>query len=225
MPGKVIINGFWLLYLGFFITACQQLPMVDIIDDDDSRYAPVSPETMIPPPVKNGSLYQSGYSVSLFEDHRARRVGDVLTIILSEKTVSSKSAETSVSKDNSTAVGGATLNGLSLEAAMQGQRAFSGSGETDQSNSLQGNISVTVAAVLPNGVLMVRGEKWITLTRGEEVIRVSGLIRPADIRPDNTVASTKLADARIRYSGKGELGDANSMGWLARFFNSPFFLF
>ena len=108
---------------------------------------------------------------------------------------------------------------------MEGSRSFAGSGDADQSNSLEGTITVTIAEVLPNGVLRVRGEKWITLTRGEELLRVSGLIRPADIRPDNTVSSSKLGDARIRYSGKGQLGDSTGMGWLARFFNGPLFPF
>lgn len=213
--------GCWILS----ITACQQLPIFDSLEANDPRFAPVSAASMIPPNPSNGSIYQSGYGVSLFDDHRAKRVGDMLTIMLSESTVSSKSSQANTKKDNSTAVGGATFNGLSIEAAMEGSRSFTGSGGADQSNSLEGTITVTIADVLPNGVLVVRGEKWITLTRGEELLRVSGLIRPTDIRPDNTVSSSKLGDARIRYSGKGQLGDTTGMGWLARFFNGALFPF
>ena len=88
------------------------------------------------------------------------------------------------------------------------------------SNSLNGNITVTVHQVLPNGVLIVRGEKWLTLNQGDEYIQVSGMVRPQDIGPDNTVESTKLADARISYSGTGAVHDTNVMGWLSRFFVS-----
>ncbi|PCJ21903.1 MAG: flagellar basal body L-ring protein FlgH [Gammaproteobacteria bacterium] len=207
------------------MAACQQLPVFEPLEENDPRFAPVTTASIIPPKISNGSIYQLGYGVSLFDDHRAKRVGDVLTILLSESTVSSKSAQSNTSKDNSTAVGGATFNGLSVEAAMEGSRSFSGSGASDQSNSLQGTITVTVAEVLANGVLVVRGEKWITLTRGEELLRVSGLIRPADIRPDNTVESSKLGDARIHYSGKGQLAESTGMGWLARFFSGPLFPF
>ena len=86
------------------------------------------------------------------------------------------------------------------------------------SNSLSGNITVTVHDVLPNGVLMVKGEKWLTLNQGDEYIRISGMVRPQDIGSDNTVESTKLADARIAYSGTGSVNDSNVMGWMSRFF-------
>ena len=118
-----------------------------------------------------------------------------------------------------------SLHGLALSTALEGGREFSGSADTDQSNSLKGSITLTVIEVLPNGVLSVRGEKWITLTRGEELIRVSGLVRPRDIEQNNTVLSGKLANSRITYSGRGELADTNRMGWFARIFISPFFFF
>ncbi|HSG61723.1 MAG TPA: flagellar basal body L-ring protein FlgH, partial [Pseudomonadales bacterium] len=99
-------------------------------------------------------------------------------------------------------------------------RDFTGSADSDMSNSLSGNISVTVSDVLPNGVLVIRGEKWLTLNRGEEFIRIRGLVRAEDIAADNTISSTLIADARITYSGTGELADTNRQGWLTRFFNS-----
>ena len=79
---------------------------------------------------------------------------------------------------------------------------------------------VTIADVLPNGLLVIRGEKWMTLTNGQEFIRISGLIRPDDVASNNTVSSTKVADARISYSGTGDLAAANKQGWASRFFNS-----
>lgn len=192
---------------------------------DAPRYAPVSPASLVPPPSPHGAIFQAGYSRGLFDDQRASRVGDVVTILLSENTSSKKSTETKLTKDNDTSAGGMTLHGLAVSQAMSGEREFSGSADADQSNSLSGSITVTVADVLPNGVLFVRGEKWITLTNGDELIRVSGLVRRADISPNNTIISTKLADSRITYSGRGELADSGRMGWLARLFVSPFFFF
>ena len=90
---------------------------------------------------------------------------------------------------------------------------------------MNGSITVTVAEVLPNGNMIVRGEKWLTLNQGEEYIQISGIVRPQDVRTDNTIFSTLVADARIAYSGKGMLANANSPGWLARFFNSPIWPF
>ncbi|MDF3013473.1 MAG: flgH, partial [Cellvibrio sp.] len=113
-----------------------------------------------------------------------------------------------------------TIKGREFTTTLEQDRTFDGSADADQSNSLQGNITVTIAEILPNGNLMVRGEKWITLNRGDEFIRISGLVRPEDIAPDNTILSTRLANAKISYSGTGALADASSMGWLSRFFNS-----
>jgi flagellar L-ring protein FlgH len=84
---------------------------------------------------------------------------------------------------------------------------------------------VTVADVLPNGNLVVRGEKWLTLNQGDEYIQISGIVRPIDIRTDNTVLSGLVADARITYSGKGMVADSNKMGWLSRFFASAIWPF
>lgn len=219
---KLIIKGALFIMLASVLSACQSMMPPK---PDEPRYAPVVSSSLVAPPKQNGSIYQAGYSRGLFEDQRAKRVGDIVTIILDERTASKKSTETSLSKENETSVGGMTLHGLALEEALAGEREFSGSADADQSNSLQGNITVTVADVLPNGVLFVRGEKWITLTNGDELIRVSGLVRPADISPNNTVVSTKMADSRITYSGRGELADTGRMGWLARLFVSPFFFF
>jgi flagellar L-ring protein precursor FlgH len=118
-----------------------------------------------------------------------------------------------------------SYKGLSLENSIAHNRTFSGDADADQSNSLEGNITVTVAEILPNGNLIVRGEKWITLNRGDEFIRISGIIRPDDIAPDNTVVSTRLANAKISYSGTGTLADSQTMGWFSKFFNSGWWPF
>ncbi|WP_372865505.1 flagellar basal body L-ring protein FlgH [Spongiibacter sp.] len=175
-----------------------------------------------------GSIYQAGYGMSLFLDRRARQVGDVITVMLSEKTDASKSSNTATGKDSNISVPGVTLLGRGvtykgtpiLNTSVGSEQDFSGQGSSSQSNSLTGSITVTVSEVLRNGSLRVRGEKWLTINQGDEFIRIQGIVRPEDIAADNSVPSFKVADARITYSGKGALADANSMGWLGRLFQS-----
>ena len=198
----------------------------------DPYYAPsVSPAASMPQRTE-GSLFQERYGLSLFDDRKALNVGDIITITLTERTVSRKSSGVNVSKESDTSFNAGPLfgnnpafKGSTLETALQQNREFNGDAGADQSNSLQGNITVTVAEVLPNGNLVVRGEKWMTLNRGDEFIRISGIVRPDDISPNNTVVSTRLANAQISYSGTGTLADSQSMGWLARFFNSEYWPF
>ena len=191
---------------------------------------PIAPEQM---ERSAGAIYASGGDVRLFEDLRARRVGDILTIRLSERTNATKSASTSTSKTTAVDVDNPTLGGRPLTASgtnvldnvLNSDHSFSGEGDSSQSNSLQGSVTVSVARVLANGYLEVRGEKWIRLNQGDEYVRISGIVRPYDIEPDNSVSSEKVAGARIAYSGKGALADANAQGWLARFFNKPWMPF
>ncbi|AOU98484.1 flagellar basal body L-ring protein [Acidihalobacter yilgarnensis] len=188
---------------------------------------------VMPPPPKpasqnNGAIYQSANSVPLFEDQRARHVGDILTVILNESTNANKSADTATSRDTSinvsapTVLGaGVTYNGKSLlSAGLASKNAFAGKGSSTQSNQLSGTISVTVAQVLSNGNLIVQGEKWIALNQGREYVRFRGIVRSADITPLDTVLSTQVANAEIAYGGRGVLNDANREGWLAKFFNA-----
>jgi flagellar L-ring protein precursor FlgH len=183
--------------------------------------------------VSAGAVFNPAGSYDLFMDLRARAVGDILTIALIEKTNAQKEQSTSTAKKSKTdtgtpiiAGGPVTLNGKQiLNNTFTGDRAFDGKADSSQSNSLIGNITVSVAERLPNGNLLVRGEKLININQGEEYIRLQGIIRPVDIGPDNTVASTKVADAKISYSARGALADTNKQGWLSRFFNSPIFPF
>lgn len=194
---------------------------------DDPAYAPTIASSMPVPQRTEGSLYQDAYGVSLFNDRKALFVGDVITVTLSERTVSRKSSGVTTGKKSGVNFNAGPLLGVNpsfkgneLTTALEQNRTFDGSADADQSNSLQGNITVTVAEILPNGNLIVRGEKWITLNRGDEFIRISGIVRPEDIAPDNTIVSTRLANAKISYSGSGELASTQKMGWLSRFFNS-----
>lgn len=197
---------------------------------NDPYYAPVLSTRPVPDKPVNGSLYRENIALDLFGDRKAARVGDIITVVLQENTSSSKSSTVEVTKESETSTPletGAsvfgltpTVGNLNLGVNIGADREFTGESGADQSNQLNGSISVTVVDTYPNGTLVIRGEKWITLNRGEEFIRISGLVRPGDISPDNMVMSTKIANARIQYSGTGELADAQEMGWLTRFFNS-----
>jgi flagellar L-ring protein precursor FlgH len=198
----------------------------------DPYYAATIPTASSVPQRTEGSLYQGNYGMALYTDRKALNVGDIITVTLAERTVSSKSSGVSVDKESELDFNAGPLlgtnpsfRGNTLDTNLSQNRAFSGDAGADQSNSLEGNITVTVAEVLPNGALVVRGEKWITINRGDEFIRISGIVRPDDVSPDNTVPSTRLANAQISYSGTGTLADSQSMGWLSRFFNSGYWPF
>jgi flagellar L-ring protein precursor FlgH len=159
---------------------------------------------------------------SLTSDVRAFRAGDVLTVELQESTQASKKSGTQIGKNGSVSVKQPSLMGsiLPLEAELGGKRSFDGSGSSSQQNTLRGSVTVIVQRVMPNGLLQVRGEKRLVLNQGEETVRLAGYVRAADIDANNRVSSQRVADARIRYSGRGSLADANQPGWLTRFFNS-----
>ncbi|MGM0952462.1 MAG: flagellar basal body L-ring protein FlgH [Pseudomonadota bacterium] len=192
-------------------------------EPNDPAYAPARAQSMEQRNSDSGAIFQVARNYNLYGDTKALNVGDVLTVLLEESTSASKNAETSIGKDQELGLAEPNIFGydkLGLSASANLERDFEGSAEADQSNSLAGSISVTVVDVLPNGVLEVRGEKWLSLTNGDEYIRMTGLVRPQDIQPDNTVASNRVADARFAYGGTGDFDQANQMGWLARFFNS-----
>jgi flagellar L-ring protein precursor FlgH len=182
-----------------------------------------------PPPAGNGSIFNvnSGYA-SLVEGNRARNVGDPLTILLFEQTTTSKMVGTKTDRN-----GGISLTPPSqgpfafaspeaLKAS--GQSSFKGQGNTTQTNSLVGEVGVTIVEVRPNGTALVRGEKQMLLSQGKEWVQVSGIVRLSDIDTLNRVRSNQVADARIEYTGNGSIQRAGREGWLSRIFNiiSPF---
>jgi flagellar L-ring protein FlgH len=199
----------------------------------DPLYSPVDLKAERFQPVNNGSIYQQGRSVRLFEDSKAFRIGDLLSVTLSESTNASKSAETKTAKDDSVSLGAGTLLGVTpsykgksvLNNALGAERAFTGSGDSAQSNSLRGEITVMVVDIYPNGNLLVRGEKILGLNQGSEYIRLTGIVRPQDVSSSNIVLSGKLANSRIYYGGGGVVAESNTKGWLSRFFDSPVFPF
>jgi flagellar L-ring protein FlgH len=195
---------------------------------DDAQWAATAPVAPAAAPVADGAIYHDQQGMELFADPRAHRTGDILTIVLVENTQAVKKANTSTSKTNKDTIGAPSLLGHTFNKASVGidsDHSFDGGGSSSQSNQLTGNITVTVAQRLGNGNLLVRGEKWLTINQGQELIRIAGIVRPQDIAPDNTVPSTRVADARIGYTGRGSLADANTQGWLSRFFNSKWMPF
>jgi len=174
----------------------------------------------------NGAIYQAAAYRPLFEDRRARHVGDVLTIVINEKTQAGKKASSNGSKTGAIDSSISAVAGLPLKTFQgMGVKADSSTEYDDKSainssNTFSGNITVTVIEVLPNGNLAVAGEKQIALDKGTEYIRLSGVVQPDTIQAGNTVSSAKVADARIEYRTSAKLDSAEVMSWLARFFLS-----
>jgi len=166
----------------------------------------------------------SADTISLTSDARAFRVGDVVTVILQETTQASKKAGTSFSKGSTASVTPITALGKIFPKTgidMNADRSFTGDSTSTQQNALSGAVTVIVQEVLPNGLLRVSGEKRLQLNQGEEFLRLKGYVRAGDIDNDNQVSSLRVANARIAYSGQGTLADANTPGWLTRFFTGP----
>ena len=195
---------------------------------EQQSWEPATPQPSVYTPATDGAIFTAGTEVRLFEDRKAGRVGDILTVRLVERTNASKNSATSTAKSteaelaNPTVFGRPiTMNGVPLfEGSLSGDQTFDGSGSSSQSNSLTGDITVTVIEQLPNGNLRIRGEKWVTLNQGREFIRLSGIIRKDDIETDNSVFSNRIAEAEIAYSSRGVMAAANRMGLISRFFHS-----
>jgi flagellar L-ring protein precursor FlgH len=193
-----------------------------------SEYAPVLAPPL-PATTANGAIFQAanGYA-PLTSGSRASMVGDLLTITLVERTQAAKTSASNTDRSGNIGLTPPTTGPLSLfspsDAAVSGGAKFDGKGAATQSNQLNGELSVTIAQVYPNGTMLIRGEKMLTLNRGDEQIRISGIVRAADIGPDNRILSTRVADAKISYSGKGDIARASRQGWLSHFFSilSPF---
>jgi flagellar L-ring protein precursor FlgH len=196
-------------------------------------YAATPPIAVPEVAINDGAIFQSGHDIPLFENSVARRVGDILTIILSERTNASKSASTTTAKNTKLDLPGPTIAGAPvtingtevLSMSANNKTQFDGTGDSSQSNELTGNITVTVAERMANGNLLVRGQKWIMINQGREFVRIQGIVRPIDISPSNTVPSYKVGDASISYGSQGVIEAANHKSLLARFFDSKWMPF
>ncbi len=214
------------------LSGCAYIPHKPLVDGTTTAQpAPAGA------PVPNGSIFQTvqpmnyGYQ-PLFEDRRPRNIGDTLTIALQENVSASKSSSANASRNGASKFGVATapryLDGLlgnaRADMEMSGDSTFGGKGGANANNTFNGTITVTVNQVLVNGNLHVVGEKQIAINQGTEFIRFSGVVNPRTISGSNSVTSTQVADARIEYVGNGYINEAQTMGWLQRFFLnvSPF---
>lgn len=208
--------------LSLVLTGCETLdPKVEVAEQRTMRPQPV-PDVQ----ASNGAIFQAVNYRPLFEDHRARLAGDTLTINIVERVQASQKSSTTVDKSGSVEAGVTALPFLSpnsfnrASASGSSSNTFQGKGGTEASNNFTGTITATVIEVLPNGHLVIAGEKQIGLNKNVEVMRFSGRVDPRSIQAGNTVASSQIADVRIQYKGQGQQAEAQGIGWLARFFLS-----
>ncbi|MCE5182875.1 MAG: flagellar basal body L-ring protein FlgH [Betaproteobacteria bacterium] len=225
-----------LLIIGLMtLSGCSTVPPTNVHQPMTVRPAPL-PDRV----ASGGAIFQANYSRPLFEDRRARNIGDVLTINISETTSASKNVSSTADKASSVSqtmttptimgytptpqglgVAGITRgSNFDTSITASGAQSFSGKGDSAQKNALLGTLTVTVIDVLPNGNLLVSGEKQMGINEGTEYVRFSGVVNPSTISSANTVASTQVADARIEFKGRGELDSAQAMGWLTKLFMS-----
>ena len=172
----------------------------------------------------NGAIYQAASSRPLFEDRRARFVGDTITVAITESTTASTKSNNQLDKSNSATASVTGLSGLpgkgllGLDLNAKSANSFNGKGQAANNNVFTGNMTVTVIDVMPNGNLLVSGEKQLAIGHEQEYVRISGVVNPSFVDAFNTVPSSRIADARIEYKSAGQISDGEVMGWLARFF-------
>jgi flagellar L-ring protein precursor FlgH len=215
--------------LGMVLGGCALIPPEPVVSGPTTA-APPAPLALAAP---SGSIFQPTLygNYPLFEDRRPRNIGDIITIVLNEKTQAAKNVATNTGRSGSASLDVAAAPGFmgswanaKLNADMSGSNSAKGKGDSSANNSFNGTITTTVIGVLPNGNLQVAGEKQIAINRGSEYIRFSGVVDPRSIAGSNSVSSTQVADARIEYRNKGIMDEVQTMGWLQRFFLnfSPF---
>jgi flagellar L-ring protein precursor FlgH len=214
-----------LITLGVWLTGCaslQNTPEVDVVPVSAVRYAAPAPVAAVP----TGGIFQAVSYRPAFEDPRARLPGDSLTIQITERVSASQKSSASIDRsgDVSASVSAfpfmkAPLLGK-LDVGASSSNSFAGQGGTESANTFSGSITATVLEVLPNGHLVVAGEKQIGVNQNVDVLRFSGTVDPRQIQPGNVIPSTQVANARIESRGRGAQGEALSIGWLGRFFLS-----
>ncbi|WP_153099116.1 flagellar basal body L-ring protein FlgH [Paraburkholderia hayleyella] len=205
--------------LAGLLGGCGLVPKEPIIQQPMTAAPPIPPQAQTP-----GSIYNPGYAGRpLFEDQRPRNIGDILTIVIAENVNATKSSGANTNRQGSTNLAVPTagfLPGFFSRANLDatGANKFQANGGANASNTFNGTITVTVTNVLPNGNLVVSGEKQMLINQGNEFVRFSGVVNPNTISGVNSVYSTQVADAKIEYSAKGYIDESQNMGWLQRFF-------
>jgi flagellar L-ring protein precursor FlgH len=185
---------------------------------------PVLPPVAAPEPANTGAIYQASTYRPLFEDHRARLVGDTLTVSIVEKISATQKSTSSLDKTGTLSASITALPGVKPAAFARAtadgtsSNAFAGKGSTESSNDFSGTITVVVRSVLPNGHLLIAGEKQIGVNQNIDVLRFSGQVDPRAIQPGNSVQSAQIANVRLEQRGRGQQAEAQAMGWLSRVF-------
>lgn len=207
------------------LSGCEtlsQVPQVDLVpaprtlDFPQAQAAPAAP--------LNGSLFAAATFRPAFEDHRARLVGDMLTIQISERVRATQESATTVNRNSELSAGVSAFPLMRarelgrLRTAAESENAFNADGSTEATHTFAGSITAVVTQVLPNGHLVVVGEKQIGVNQNVDVLQFSGTVDPRTIRPGNTVQSTQVANVRVLSRGRGAQADAHTFGWLSRFF-------
>ena len=201
---------------------------LDRPDPDDPYYAALEPEQETMPIKNNGSLFNPDLLHSLYVERSHFKVGDIVSVQLSESTKATKKGNTQLRKSSDYNLdpiqipgGNLKIAGRDVNLGLSQDQQFEGDGSATQSNNFEGELTVTVMRVLRNDNLLVRGDKWMLINNGKEFIRLTGIIRAKDIDKDNKIKSTKIANARIEYSGTGALADSQRLGWLTEKLNNP----
>lgn len=214
----------WLAVVALALAGCSAtlFPRAEVADT-----APIEPPPQPAPAARaSGAIFHAASYRPLLEDHRARLVGDTLTILIEERVAASQSATSKVDKTGSVEAAVSALPGISpgsfarAKAAGESSNSFEGSGSTEAANEFRGSITATVTRVLANGHLLVAGEKQLGVNQQVDTLRFSGQVDPRSIRPGNQVSSTQVANVRVEQRGRGAQSEAQMMGWLARVFLS-----
>ena len=218
MPSKRILLIGSVMLVGC-LSGCNVMPPQALTHSP--QFEPVYPLKQVQASTATGAIYIGRQSDSWFGKGRNFQVGDVITVLLNESTQAARSQVGSISRNstNDMLSPGLAVLGNKLGGVMKGTDfsktdiSNKGTGTADQTASLTGSVAVSVVEVMPNGNLVLRGEKQLALTEGSEIIQVAGIIRPDDVAPNNTVQSRRLANAQIAYRGKGDLANATRAGW------------
>ena len=207
------------------MTGCAITPPTNL-------HQPMSARAVPPVQTETGSIFKTSYSsqasryTPIFEDRRARYVGDIVIVTLNEKTNANKKSNSNVDRDSGTTMTAPSplaLLGVPIPASFmkmnmeaETNNTFTGGGASGSNNVFTGTIAVTVIEVLPNGNLVVSGEKQVGINQGQEFIRFSGVVNPVNIGNNSTISSIQVADARIEYRSNGYIDEAQTMGWFSR---------
>jgi flagellar L-ring protein precursor FlgH len=213
--GKPVRGALMLACVAVMLAGCSHVGHKPLVDEAPPIVVPPAP-----PPRANGAIFQAaGGHRPLFEDRRPRFAGDLLTIVFDEQVSATRNANSSANRNSASSftpdvvpTGLKKLNKLEMD--VKAGQDFKGGGSAKANNTFTGTMTVTVVRVLNNGNLRVRGEKQIAINKGTEFIRFAGTVDPRAISPDDSVLSSRVADARIEYVGEGYISDAQRMGWL-----------